>query len=47
MLENLCKNLNKLKLNEKVDINIIDIDLKLNQKKISKLVNSITKLINN
>ena len=33
MLENLCKNLNKLKLNEKVDINIIDIDLKLNQKK--------------
>ena len=33
MLENLCKNLNKLKLNDKVDINIIDIDLKLDQKK--------------
>ena len=45
MLENLCKNLNELKLNDKVDINIIDIDLKLDQKKkISKLINSIIQI---
>lgn len=42
MLDNLCSNLNKLDINNLVDINIIDIDLKPDQKnKINKIVNSL------
>ena len=46
MLDNLCSNLNKLDINNLVDINITDIDLKPDQKnKINKIVNSDVALI--